>query len=156
MRDPGGSALIFGVMDDSPMGPGSALHHFVLQCIRDDNRKAVIIFSAPARDDNEASFADDLSMPYYVYIMASQKNGTLYVGVTNDIAVRILAHREGRGSAFTSRYGVTRLVYHERFDNVNEAIAWEKRVKRWRRSWKIGLIEGINPSWDDFYLTLNR
>lgn len=95
-------------------------------------------------------------MPYYVYIMASQKNGTLYVGVTNNIAERILAHKEGRGSAFTSKYGVTRLVYFASFDNVNDAIEWEKRVKKWRRSWKIKLIEDMNPDWDDLYLTLNR
>ena len=96
------------------------------------------------------------TVPYYVYIMASQKNGTLYIGVTNNIGSRVLAHREGRGSSFARRYGVTRLVFMEIFDDVNEAIAREKELKKWRRQWKIDLIESANPDWDDLFLKLNR
>jgi len=95
-------------------------------------------------------------MPYYVYIMASQKNGTLYIGVTNDIAARAFAHRDGNGSTFTAKYKVSRLVYMEIFDDVNEAIAREKQLKKWRRQWKIELIESANPDWDDLYLKLNH
>ena len=95
-------------------------------------------------------------MTYSVYIMASQKNGTLYIGVTNNIRVRAFTHKEGRGSGFTSKYGVHRLVYIEYFDRVNDAIAREKELKKWRRQWKIDLIESVNPDWDDLYLKLNQ
>ena len=95
-------------------------------------------------------------MPYHVYIMASQKNGTLYIGVTNNIGARTFAHREGRGSGFAKKYGVRRLVYMEIFEHVNEAIAREKELKKWRRQWKIELIESMNPDWDDLYLKLNH
>ena len=97
-----------------------------------------------------------LREPYCVYFTASQKNGTLYVGVTNNIAARAFDHREGRGSAFTKAYNVTRLVYMELFDDVNEAIAREKELKKWRREWKIDLIESANPDWDDLFLKLNH
>jgi len=93
---------------------------------------------------------------YYVYIMASQKNGTLYIGVTNNISARVFMHREGRGSAFAAKYHVKRLVYCETYNDVNDAIAREKRLKKWRRQWKIGLIEEMNPDWDDLYLKLNH
>ena len=86
---------------------------------------------------------------FVVYILASKRNGVLYVGVTGNIAHRVHTHREVRG--FTSRYGVTRLVHFEVFDDPHEAIAREKRVKRWRRAWKIALIETNNPDWRDLY-----
>ena len=95
-------------------------------------------------------------MTYCVYIMASQKNGTLYIGVTNDIGARAFDHREGRGSTFTKAYNVRRLVHMELFNDVNEAIAREKELKKWRRQWKIDLIESANPDWDDLFLTLNH
>ena len=72
---------------------------------------------------------------YAVYIMASQKSGTLYFGVTNDIAKRAVAHREGGGSSFTKRYSVKRLVYIELFDRIDDAIAREKQLKKWTRQW---------------------
>ena len=95
-------------------------------------------------------------MPYFVYILASQKNGALYVGVTNNIGERVFAHKEGRGSGFTSKYSIKRLVYYEQFEDVNYAIAHEKRLKSWRRAWKIKLIETMNPDWDDLYFKLNQ
>ena len=91
----------------------------------------------------------------YVYIMASGRNGTLYVGVTNDVARRAWEHREGIGSAFVRKYGVTRLVWFEENSSVVEAIAREKVIKRWRRAWKLALIEADNPQWLDLYEAFN-
>lgn len=91
-------------------------------------------------------------MPYFVYILASRMNGTLYVGVTNDLARRVHEHKSGIASNFTQKNGVERLVYAESFENVEEAIAMEKRLKKWRRAWKIQLIEKSNPDWRDLLL----
>lgn len=91
---------------------------------------------------------------YFVYIMASRKNGTLYVGVTNDLVRRAYEHREGLIDGFTKDYGVKRLVYFESFDDVTYAIAREKRLKEWQRQWKIDLIQKENPNWDDLYDSL--
>jgi len=85
----------------------------------------------------------------YVYILASRKNGTLYIGVTNDLATRVQAHRDGTASVFTKRYGVTRLVWYEEYPIVPLAIQRETSLKRWKREWKIALIEKVNPEWDD-------
>ena len=90
---------------------------------------------------------------YYVYILASGRNGTLYIGVTNDLASRTEMHKDGAGSVFTRKYGVTRLVYFETYEDVREAIAREKELKKWRRQWKLALIEQMNPDWDDLYAT---
>jgi putative endonuclease len=90
-------------------------------------------------------------MPYFVYILASQRNGTLYVGVTNNLVRRIHEHREKRIEGFTSQYNVTRLVWFDQTSSIEEAIAHEKRLKRWQRDWKIALIEKSNPNWDDLY-----
>jgi putative endonuclease len=92
---------------------------------------------------------------YAVYIMASRRNGTLYVGVTNDLARRAYAHRNGVGAMFTRRYGVKRLVWYECYADVGEAIAREKQLKKWERAWKLELIEAMNPDWLDLYETLN-
>ncbi|MCA6124775.1 GIY-YIG nuclease family protein [Bradyrhizobium sp. WSM 1704] len=86
---------------------------------------------------------------YYVYILASRRHGTLYVGVCNDIGNRLALHRSGRGSQFVKKYGVTRLVYVEEYASPQEAIAREKALKEWRRDWKIRLIEQDNPEWAD-------
>ena len=86
-----------------------------------------------------------------VYIMASGKHGTLYVGVTSDLIKRVHEHREGARPGFTSRYDVKRLVWFKRFYTVVEAIQWEKRLKKYRRDWKINLIEADNPTWDDLF-----
>ena len=91
---------------------------------------------------------------YWVYILASQPRGTLYIGVTNDILGRSAAHREGSGSRFTSRYGVGMLVYFEEFADVKLAIQREKSLKRYLRQWKINLIESVNPQWIDLYPSL--
>ncbi len=88
-------------------------------------------------------------MPYSVYILASKRNGTLYTGVTNDLGRRVDEHRSGRGSDFVTRYRVVLLVWAEAYDDIVEAIAAEKRIKRWRRRWKLELIEKTNPDWED-------
>ena len=91
---------------------------------------------------------------YYVYMMASRPYGTLYVGVTKNLAARIHAHKEGRGSAFTRRYGLEKLVWYETYDLVIDAIQRETSIKRWPREWKLALIEKDNPSWDDLADTM--
>ena len=91
----------------------------------------------------------------WVYIMADRYRGTLYIGVTSDIAARVWSHREGRGSKFCTQYGLTRLVYAEQAPTIEEAIAREKAMKKWRRAWKIDLIEQANPDWLDLYETIN-
>ncbi|MGD9866794.1 MAG: GIY-YIG nuclease family protein [Hyphomicrobiales bacterium] len=88
---------------------------------------------------------------YYVYILSSGIGGTLYVGMTNDLMRRIWEHREKLADGFTKKYGVTRLVYYEPFDDAENAIRREKRLKRYNRSWKIALIEEQNPNWIDLY-----
>lgn len=86
---------------------------------------------------------------YYIYILASQKNGTLYIGVTNDLERRVLEHKQKINEGFTSKYDVTRLVYFESFQYINDAILREKRLKKWNRQWKINLIEEENKEWND-------
>ena len=86
---------------------------------------------------------------YYVYILASSKNGTLYIGVTNDLMRRLYEHKNKLIKGFTSKYKIHNLVYFEETDNIAEAIRREKQLKGWNRKWKIALIEKDNPSWDD-------
>ena len=85
---------------------------------------------------------------YFVYIMAS-RSGVLYVGVTNELARRVVEHQEGLIPGFTSKYNVNRLVYFEEMKDIRAAIAREKQIKRWRREKKVRLIEGVNPNWRD-------
>lgn len=86
---------------------------------------------------------------YYIYILASKKNGTLYIGMTNDLVRRIFEHKSGSIEGFTKKYSVDKLVYFESTTDVNDAIAREKRLKKWKRQWKIDLIEKSNPDWRD-------
>lgn len=88
---------------------------------------------------------------YYVYMLASQRNGTLYTGVTNDVMRRVWEHKNGYIKGFTHTHNVRRLVWFELHQDIREAIAREKRIKRWRRKWKLALIEGENPAWCDLY-----
>ena len=90
-------------------------------------------------------------MSAWVYIMSNRRDGVLYIGVTADLSRRIVQHREGKGSAFCRRYGLTRLVYAEEHDSIEDAIAREKAMKAWKRAWKIELIEAVNPAWDDLF-----
>ena len=88
---------------------------------------------------------------YYIYILASRKNGTLYIGVTNDLVRRVSEHKKGEVTGFTQKYHVNELVYFERYSMINDAIRREKQLKKWNRSWKIALIEKENPGWRDLY-----
>ena len=90
-------------------------------------------------------------MPYYVYLLASRKHGTLYVGKSNDLVRRVYEHKAKAVPGFTSRYGVNRLVWFERYEDPVSAITREKDIKKWQRDWKIRLIEKHNPDWLDRY-----
>ena len=91
---------------------------------------------------------------YYIYLMASQKNGTLYLGVTNDLVRRVWQHKSNVNEGFTKKYSVHLLVWYEATTDVKVAIQREKQMKKWRRQWKINLIEKENPNWCDLYDTL--
>lgn len=90
-------------------------------------------------------------MSYYVYILASKRNGTLYIGVTNNLVKRACEHRSGLVDGFSKKYRTHRLVYYEIYYAIDEAILREKRLKKWNRAWKIRLIEKQNPEWNDLY-----
>jgi len=93
---------------------------------------------------------------YYAYMMASQKHGTLYLGVTNDLVRRVYEHKHKIVPGFTRQYDVVHLVWFEAYDDPANAIAWEKELKKWRRDWKIRLIEEENPDWFDLYPSITR
>jgi len=88
---------------------------------------------------------------FYVYILASKLNGTLYIGITSDLLQRIWQHKNKMVEGFTQKYNVNKLVYYEVHPNAESAILREKQMKKWRRSWKIRLIKGKNPDWKDLY-----
>jgi putative endonuclease len=88
---------------------------------------------------------------YYVYILASRKYGTLYVGMTSDLIKRIYEHRQNFVEGFTKKYNVHTLVYYEVHNNIPEALIREKQIKKWNRKWKIRLIEEMNSEWKDLY-----
>jgi putative endonuclease len=90
-----------------------------------------------------------MSKTYFAYILASQRNGTLYIGVTNDLARRVSEHKNGLADGFTKKYGVKTLVHYEVFEDINEAIAREKQLKKYKREWKINLIQQHNLEWRD-------
>ena len=91
---------------------------------------------------------------YYVYILASKRNGTLYIGVTSDLKKRVYQHKNNLIDGFTKRYKVHHLVYFEETSDVRSALQREKHMKIWKREWKIRLVQQMNPDWDDLYGTL--
>lgn len=91
-----------------------------------------------------------------MYILASSKKGTLYIGVTSDIVQRSWQHKEGLNDGFTKKYGVSRLVYYELHDDITAAIIREKQLKGWKRDWKVALIEEHNPEWLDLYHKITK
>jgi len=95
--------------------------------------------------------ADELNTMYYVYILASRKNGALYIGVTSDLVKRVFEHKNNLVDGFSKRYNVHNLVYFETLDNAKDAIEREKKLKKWNRKWKIELIEKNNPEWQDLF-----
>ncbi|MEK7655552.1 MAG: GIY-YIG nuclease family protein [Patescibacteria group bacterium] len=90
-------------------------------------------------------------MNYYVYILASEKNGTLYIGVTSDLIKRVYEHRTNAMDGFTKKYGVHMLVHFEETSDIQSAITREKQLKKWNREWKMNLIEKHNSKWEDLY-----
>ena len=90
-------------------------------------------------------------MPNYVYIMASKRNGTLYVGITSDLVRRVYEHKNNLADGFTKKHAVHDLVYFEVTEAVDSAIRREKQLKKWNRAWKIQLIEKMNPGWEELY-----
>lgn len=92
---------------------------------------------------------------FYVYVLASKKNGTLYVGVTSDLVKRVWEHKNSVVPSFTSKYDVINLVHYEIFDDSENAFNREKQLKNWKRHWKLNLIEEKNPEWKDLYQDLN-
>ena len=88
---------------------------------------------------------------YYVYIMASKRNGTLYIGVTNDLIRRVYEHKNNLVEGFTNKFRVHKLVYWEQSENVDSALQREKQLKKWNRQWKLALIEEHNANWQDLY-----
>ncbi len=92
---------------------------------------------------------------YFVYIVTNRPRGVLYTGVTNDLVRRAWQHRNGELPGFTQKYGLKTLVWYEAFGDIELAIQREKRIKRWRRAWKIALIEEMNPGWLDLWYDLN-
>jgi putative endonuclease len=89
-----------------------------------------------------------------VYILASKRNGTLYIGVTSDLVKRVWEHKNNMVEGFTKRYGVHQLVWYEVHEGMESAIGWEKQLKEWKRKWKVELIESTNPNWQDLYHTI--
>jgi putative endonuclease len=91
---------------------------------------------------------------YYVYILASKRNGTLYIGVTSELIKRVYEHKNNLINGFTKKYDVHNLVYYEPTEDINSAIKREKQLKKWKRAWKIEIIEKVNPKWRDLYFDL--
>ena len=94
-------------------------------------------------------------MAFYTYLLASKPYGTLYCGHTDNLAMRVWKHREKVYPGFTAKYGVTRLVWYEVYEERENAFRRERRIKKWERDWKIRIIEEMNPTWSDLYETLN-
>ena len=92
---------------------------------------------------------------FYVYMLANQKNGTIYKGMTSNLIKRIWEHREANGSQFTSAYNIKKLVWYKQCGNWEDAVKWEKKLRWYKRQWKINLIEEINPEWNDLWLQIN-
>ena len=93
---------------------------------------------------------------YRVYILASRRGGAIYIGVTNNLSARVYAHKQGRGSKHTARYGIDQLVWYETHTDIAAAIQRETSMKRWPRAWKTNLIYAFNPAWRDLYQDLNN
>lgn len=109
----------------------------------------MIVIPGSTRDPEGKSVFE--SFMYYVYILASQRNGTLYTRVTNNLKRRVWEHKNGFIKGFTEKYGVDLLVYYEQHQDIEQAILREKQIKKWKRIWKLELIENKNPNWQDLY-----
>jgi putative endonuclease len=150
------------------MGPGSAKQRFAraARCIAPGTREIINLNHSSTgerwraelhayKSQRQRMRGNTMERMFFVYIVASRRNGTLYIGVTNNLARRIAEHKAGLVPGFTRQYEVNRLVYFELFESVREARAREYTMKRWRRAWKIELIETLNPDWRDLSAELN-
>ena len=117
--------------------------------------RQVYCSSFPRRRESRKK-AHCLNKRFYVYILASKRNGTLYTGVTSDLPKRVWEHKEDLIEGFTKKYNVKKLVHYEIYDDAESAITREKRIKKWRRKWKLKLIEEKNPQWKDLYEEILR
>jgi putative endonuclease len=97
-----------------------------------------------------------MNKQYFVYILAKERNGTFYVGITSDLQRRVWEHRNETADGFTKKYGIKSLVYYEVFDDPENAIKREKRLKKWDRAWKMKTIEKLNPDWNDLYEEITK
>jgi len=113
-----------------------------------------ILCHHPARPDDPGDDPRKMKKNYYVYILASKRNGTLYIGITADLVKRVWEHRSKFVEGFTNKYAVDKLVYYEIFEDPENAIRREKRLKKYNRKWKIDLVEQKNPDWRDLYQEL--
>jgi putative endonuclease len=95
-----------------------------------------------------------MSKSYFTYILTNKRNGTLYVGMTNDLLGRVYQHKQKKIKGFAKKYNIDKLVYYEECGGANATIAREKRLKKWNRTWKLKIIEEFNPNWEDLYHTL--
>ena len=97
---------------------------------------------------------ENMPKTYYVYILASKRNGTLYIGVSSDLIKRVWEHKNNVVEGFSDKYGTHMLVWYELHERMESAITREKRIKKWDRQWKLELIEAMNPAWEDLYLKI--
>lgn len=95
-----------------------------------------------------------MNKEYFIYILSSKRNGTLYIGVTSDLVKRVWQHKNKLVDGFSSKYGTSRLIYYEKTDDIKSAILREKQLKVWKREWKLRIIEEMNPNWEDLYHTI--
>jgi putative endonuclease len=125
------------------------------KCAPDDRlRRGIPYSTVVARLDRAIQYSETPTMnlrSFYVYILANKIGGTIYIGVINDLVRRVAEHRLKLKEGFTQRYDIVKLVYFEQFDDPENAIRREKRLKKWNRAWKMRLIEESNPNWDDLY-----
>ena len=129
------------------------------ECLLDLKHRVVICFfpmsSQPLPPQGQAPAGiQKIMKQYYVYILASKRNGTLYTGITSDLIKRVYEHKNKLTEGFTKKYDVNILVHYEIFEDPENAIIREKRIKAWKRKWKLRLIEEENPHWDDLYESL--
>ncbi len=110
-----------------------------------------LIFCHSELDSESTLQKQGVKVNAYIYIMSNKKDGTLYIGVTNDLIRRVYEHKEAVVDGFTKRYNLKTLVYFELFESIDEAIKREKQLKNWKREWKVDLIEKVNRAWEDLY-----
>ena len=106
---------------------------------------------SPRRQGAGIQTVSGMNKQFFVYILASKRNGTLYTGITSDLVKRVWQHKNNSVEGFTKKYNVKILVYYEIYDDAENAIVREKRIKKWKRAWKLRLIEEKNPHWKDLY-----